>query len=120
MNIKKMKLPILIIAIGMIVSVLICLLTGIVKEPVIKEHDFAYSVTYKLDGEVKTFDGVLKCSFKGHDQHDDPTSREYVGEYVAHLAHLGCGYGAQLRQWRYDRWSSGACYRADSPCKDYD
>ena len=85
MNIKKMKLPIIIIAIGMIVSVLTCLLTGTVKEPVIKEHDFEYSVTYKVDGEVKTFDGVLKCSFKGHDQHDDPTSREYVGEYAHNL-----------------------------------
>lgn len=85
MNIKKMKLPIIIIAIGMIFSVLICLLTGTVKEPVIKEHDFAYSVTYKLDGEVKTFEGVFKCSFKGHDQHDDSTSREYVGEYAHNL-----------------------------------
>ena len=42
------------IVIGMLVAVASCFLTGIMKEPVIQEHDFKYSVTYKLDGEVKT------------------------------------------------------------------
>ena len=82
MNIKNMKLPIIIIVIGMIVAVASCFLTGILQEPVIKEHDFEYSVTYKLDGEVKTFEGVFKCSFNGYDGHDDPTVRNYVGEYT--------------------------------------
>jgi hypothetical protein len=85
MNIKKMKLPIIIIVVGMIVAVASCLLTGTVKEPVIKEHDFKYSVTYKLDGEVKTFEGVFKCSSDGHEEHDDPTCRKYVGEYAHNL-----------------------------------
>jgi hypothetical protein len=58
-----MKLPIIIIVIGMIVAIVSCLLTGILQEPVIKEHDFEYAVTYRLDGEVNTFNGVYKCSF---------------------------------------------------------
>ena len=82
MNIKNIKLPIIIIAIGMIVAVVSCFLTGIIKEPVVKEHDFEYSVTYKLDGEVKTYEGVFKCSFAGHDGYDDPTIREYVGVHT--------------------------------------
>lgn len=82
MNTKNMKLPVIIIAIGMIVAVISCLLTGITKEPVIKEHDFEYSVTYKLDGEVKTYEGGFKCSFTGHDGHDDPTFREYAGAHM--------------------------------------
>ena len=81
MNIKNMKLPI-IIAIGMILAVAICFLTGVMKEPVIKEHKFDYSVTYKLDGEVKTYEGCFKCSFAGHDEHDYTTARAYVGEYM--------------------------------------
>ena len=82
MNIKNIKLPIIIITIGMIVAVVSCFLTGIMKEPVIKEHDFEYSVTYKLDGEVKTYEGIFKCSFAGYEGHDDPTFREYVGVYT--------------------------------------
>jgi hypothetical protein len=82
MNIKKMKLPVIIIAIGVIVAVVSCFLTSIMKEPVIKEHDFEYSVTYKLDGEVKTYEGGFKCSFAGHDGHDDPTLREYIGVHT--------------------------------------
>ena len=82
MKVKHVKMPILMIVIGMIVAVASCFLTGIVKEPVIKEHDFEYSVTYALDGEVRTFDGVFKCSFSGYDRFDDPTYRHYVGEYT--------------------------------------
>jgi hypothetical protein len=66
MNTKNMKLPTIIIAVGVIIAIISCFIVGIVKEPVIKERDFEYSVTYKLDGEVKTFDGVFKCSFAGH------------------------------------------------------
>ena len=82
MNIKKIKLPIIIIAIGMILAVVSCFLTGIIKEPMIKDHEFDYSVTYRLDGEVKTYEGSFKCSFNGYDGHDDPTSRLYKGQYT--------------------------------------
>ena len=79
MNIKKMKLPAIIIAIGLILAVASCFFTGILKEPTIKEHDFDYSVTYSIDGEVKTHKGSYQCSFIGHDGHDDPTLRLYDG-----------------------------------------
>lgn len=79
MNIKKMKLPVIIIAIGWILAVASCLLTSIIKEPIIKDHDFDYSVTYSVDGEVKTHKGSYQCSFIGHDEHDDPTLRLYDG-----------------------------------------
>lgn len=82
MNIKNMKLQIIILVIGLILAVASCFLTGIMKEPVIKEHEFDYSVTYKLDGEVKTYEGGFKCRFDGYDGHDDPTHREYVGVHT--------------------------------------
>ena len=82
MNIKKLKLPIIIMVIGMIVAVVSCFLTGMLKEPVIKEHYFEYSVTYKIDGDVKTYEGGFKCSFDGYDGYDDPTLREYVGVHT--------------------------------------
>jgi hypothetical protein len=74
-----MKLPIIILVIGLILAVASCLFTGIMKEPTIKEHEFDYSVTYSVDGEVKTHKGSYRCSFIGHDGHDDPTLRVYDG-----------------------------------------
>lgn len=82
MNITKMKLPLIIIATGLILAVLSCFFTGIMKEPTIKDHEFDYSITYRLDGEIKTYEGGFKCSFDGHDGHDDPTLREYVGVHT--------------------------------------
>ena len=79
MNSKKMKLPIIILVIGLILAVASCFFTGIMKEPTIKEHGFDYSVTYSIDGEVKTHKGSYLCSFIGHDGHDDPTLRLYDG-----------------------------------------
>ena len=82
MNSKKMKLPIIILVIGLILAAASCFFTGIMKEPTIKEHEFDYSVTYSLDGEIKTYEGGFKCSFDGYDEHDDPTFREYVGVHT--------------------------------------
>ena len=82
MNIKKMKLPVIIIAIGLILAVASCFFTGIMKEPTIREHDFCYSVTYRIDGEVKIFEGIFRCSFKGYDGYDDPTLRLYDGVHL--------------------------------------
>ena len=74
---KNLKPLILILVIGLIASVAVCLLTGICKKPTITEHDFHYSVTYKLNGEVKTVEGVYTCKFEGA----NPGERIYVGEY---------------------------------------
>jgi hypothetical protein len=79
MNIKKMKLATIILVSGLILSAVSCLITGVIKEPMIKEHDFDYSVTYRLDGEVKTHKGSYQCNFIGHDGNDDPTLRLYDG-----------------------------------------
>lgn len=82
MKIKSLKIPAMIIAIGLIVSSVACLLTGIVKEPVITEHDFDYSVTYQLNGETQTLEGVYRCSFTGLGVRD----RFYTGEFLTNAS----------------------------------
>ena len=77
-----MKIPIIIIGIGLIAAVISCLFAGIVKEPVIVEHDFNYSVTYRLNGEVKTVEGVYRCRFDNTDNRVSPSDRYYVGEFL--------------------------------------
>ncbi|MBO7303918.1 MAG: hypothetical protein J6V09_01680 [Clostridia bacterium] len=78
---NNMKLPTVIILIGMLAAAVSAFLTGVKKIPNVKEMDFSYSVTYKLDGEVRTLDGVFSCRFTGHDG-DDPTVRSYSGDYL--------------------------------------
>ena len=73
-----MKLPIIILVVGLILAIASCFFTGIVKEPTIKEREFDYSVTYRIGSEIKTYEGAFQCSFGGHDGHDDPTLRLYV------------------------------------------
>lgn len=87
MNTKKYKLPILIIAIGLILAVVACLVTCIVKEPLVKEQDFPYSIVYRLDGEEKTFDGVFECRFQGNET-QDINVRHYSGTHTRNGAEL--------------------------------
>ena len=82
MNIKKMKLPLIIILIGMAVAIASCFLTCILKEPTVKEHEFEYSVTYKLNGEVKTLEGIYKCGFSEYDNSGFVIARSYYGNHI--------------------------------------
>lgn len=79
---RSMKIPAVIMAIGLVISVVACMLTGIVREPAITEHDFPYSVTYTLDGETKTLEGVYRCSFISAGEGTDPLDRYYEGTYL--------------------------------------
>ena len=52
MKSKGLRILSLILALGLIASVAVSLLTCVVREPAITEHDFPYSVTYQLNGET--------------------------------------------------------------------
>ena len=82
MKIKSLKIPAIIIVIGLALSLAASLFTNIILTPTVTEHDFNYSVTYKLNGETKTLDGIYKCSYKGFYQGRDPRDRYYTGEYT--------------------------------------
>ena len=56
--------------------------TNIILTPTVTEHDFNYSVTYKLGGETKTLEGVYKCRFDGYSEGGNPRDRYYTGEYT--------------------------------------
>ena len=72
----------IILVVGLVAAVIAVLLTGIVKEPTITEHDFHYSVTYKLDGEVKTMDGIYRSRFTSTGKGTNPLERYYDGTYL--------------------------------------
>ena len=79
---KSLKILALILAVGLAAAVVACMLTGMVKAPTITEHDFQYSVTYKLDGETKTLNGVYRCNFADTGKGSAPLYRYYEGTYL--------------------------------------
>ena len=76
-----LKIPAIILVIGLVAAVVACLLTGIINEPTVTEQDFNYSATYKLDGEMKTIEGVYRIQFKFVDNLD-PRERYYEGQHL--------------------------------------
>ena len=79
---KSLKLPIIIIAIGIIVAIVASLLLSMQKTPTVTNQDFDFSITYKLDGETKTINGVYSSRFTGFGGNGiDPLCRYYDGTY---------------------------------------
>ena len=79
---RSLKIPALILAIGLVLTLVVCLFTNIIMSPTITEHDFRYSVTYELNGETKTLEGIYKCKYDGYGEGSDPADRYYTGEYT--------------------------------------
>ena len=83
MKSKSLKIPVIILSFGLILMLATYLLTSIRQKPTVTEQDFAYSVTYKIDGETKTLEGVYTCRFDGFGANGiDPLTRYYTEEYT--------------------------------------
>ena len=80
MKSQSLKLPSIIIAIGFALCLVASLFAGIMKEPVITEHDFNYAATYRLNGETKTLEGVYRVRYVSTSEGND---RYYEGFYPA-------------------------------------
>ena len=78
MKTQSLKLPSIIIAIGLVLCLVASLFAGIMKEPVITEHDFNYAATYRLNGETKTLEGVYRVRYVSTSEGND---RYYEGFY---------------------------------------
>jgi hypothetical protein len=79
---KNLKLPVMIIVLGIIVAIAASLLVSMQKMPTVTNQDFDFSITYKLDGETKTINGVYSNRFTGFGGNGvDPLCRYYEGTY---------------------------------------
>lgn len=92
---KALKVPAIIIAIGLAAAIVAALLTGILKTPTITEYDFNYSATYTLNGETKTVEGIYRCRFLGTGEGTSPLVRYYEGTYLSDAAQPGVHMIAQ-------------------------
>ena len=75
---RSLKIPVIILAIGLVLCLVAALLTGIVKAPAITQQDFDFTVTYQLDGETNTLAGVYRCQL----QDSNPRDRYYTGTHL--------------------------------------
>ena len=80
MKSQSLKLPSIIMAIGLVLCLVASLFAGIMKEPIITEHDFNYAATYRLNGETKTLEGVYRVRYVSTSEGND---RYYEGFYPA-------------------------------------
>ncbi len=83
---KNLKVLFIIFAAGLVLAIAASLLTGIVKTPVITDQDFPFTVTYRLDGETKTLEGVYSAHFRSTGKGTNPLNRYYEGEYLSNPA----------------------------------
>ena len=82
MKSNGLKTPAIIIAIGIIVAIAASLLLSIQKTPTVAKQDFDFSITYTLDGETKTLNGIYSSRFTGFGANGvDPLCRYYEGTY---------------------------------------
>jgi hypothetical protein len=79
---KSLRTPALILAIGLVLTLVACLFANVIMTPTVTEHEFHYSVTYELNGETNTLEGVYKCIYTGFGAGEDPHDRYYTGEYT--------------------------------------
>ena len=91
MKIKNSKMPLVVIAVGLVLMLLVCMLVSLKKAPTVKEAEFELTVHYTLDGEKKTYVSKYKCTFDGHGNSLDPLGRYYIGEYADYNADIYCG-----------------------------
>lgn len=79
---NRLKVPTVIIAIGLILAAAASLLTCMFREPAIKEQDFPFTVRYQLNGESKNLEGLYRCRFASAGEGTDPLERYYEGFHL--------------------------------------
>ena len=80
MKTNKMRLPAIILAVTIFVMALYVLVSCIALKPTVTEKDFAFSITYELDGETKTINDVYSVRYVGNSGYSDTKERVYDGK----------------------------------------
>ena len=79
MKTNSLRIPFIILVIGLVLSVIAYLLSSVIMVPTITEHDFNFKVTYNLNGETQIIEGVYRSHFEGSGEGISPLERYYYG-----------------------------------------
>ena len=77
---KKLRLPAMILAAAIFVTVVFSAVQKKKKKPAVTEGAFPFSITYELDGETVTINEVYKARYVKNGGYADTKSRVYTGE----------------------------------------
>lgn len=80
MKSKKMFFPVVVICAAVLLTAIYSVLSGIAMKPTITEQEFAFSVTYELDGEIKTLEDTYSVHYDRNDGYNNTKTRVYVGK----------------------------------------
>lgn len=80
MKSKKLFLPTAILVAAALVIALYSVVSSIAKKPTVTEQEFAFSVTYSIDGETKTINDVCTVRYDRNGGYTDTKTRFYVGK----------------------------------------
>ena len=77
---KKLLLPTMILVVALIAMGVCSIINSVAKKPTVTEGEFAFSITYELDGETITIDDVYKARYDRNAGYTDTKSRIYTGK----------------------------------------
>lgn len=83
MKSKKLLRTAVIIIAAIVLMAVYAVISSIAEAPTITEKEFPFSVTYEINGETKTFEGVYDVKFTGHGAYVNPTQRNYEGQVIS-------------------------------------
>ena len=76
---KKLLLPAIILAVAILVTAVFSIISSIAKKPAVTEGEFPFSITYEVDGEIKTISDVYQARYIRNDGYADTKTRVYEG-----------------------------------------
>ena len=83
MKAKKLAFPIIVLAVAVLAMAVYGVVSNIAMKPTITEHEFPFSITYELNGETETVEGVYAVSYTGNGGYSKVTTRQYTGVLVS-------------------------------------
>ena len=73
----------LVLVVAIVAMAVFGVVSNIAQKPTITAAEFPFSITYELDGETETVEGVCKASYTGNGGYVKATTRQYAGNFVS-------------------------------------
>ena len=99
---KNKKLFIsLVLVVAIVAMAVFGVVSNIAQKPTITAAEFPFSITYELDGETETVEGVCKASYTGNGGYVKATTRQYKGAFISEGKDIGTAFELLVG----DEWS---------------
>ena len=80
---QKLRFPIIILVAAIILMAAFAVVHNIALKPTITEAEFPFTITFELNGETETVNGVCAASYVGNNGYVQATTRQYEGVFTS-------------------------------------